>query len=205
VLTVHEFALTDGAGHDYGPHGEGLRAAVAETDRRLGRVLDLLEEKGLFDSTLFVFTSDHGMAAQDTSLGAAPAWHAQRAGMKAIVADPMIWLRDLHVEVERAPDGRTARVTVLDNDADSSSERPPVAGVEILVRTHCDRLVARVATNEAGIAGFATPADVGSAEIVLSAHHPDFNPRHLRLDGTNLAIDLRNVRRGGEERREPRS
>jgi hypothetical protein len=26
---------------------------------------------------------------------------------------------------------------------------------------------------------------------VLAVHHPDYNPRHLRLDGTNLAIDLR--------------
>ena len=191
LFTAHEFALTDGAGHDYGPHGEGLREAIAETDRRLGRVLDLLEAKGLFDSTLFVFTSDHGMAAQDVSLGAAPAWHPQRIGMKTVIGDPMIWLRDLRIDVERAADGRTARVTVLDNDADPSGEYPPVAGAEVLLHARADCVAANAVTNELGIAGFATPADVSSEAIALSIHHPDFNPRHVRLDGTNLVVDLR--------------
>jgi hypothetical protein len=191
VFVAHEFALTDGAGHDYGPHSDGLRDAIEETDHRLGRILDRLEEKGLLESTLFVFTSDHGMAAQDTRLNAAPAWHAQRIGMKCVVSDPMIWLRDLRIEIERAPDGRTARITVLDNDADSAGEFPPVGGAEILVHSHPDERIATVVTNEIGIAGFATPADVASERIVLSIHHADFNPRHLRLDGTNLAIDPR--------------
>ena len=72
TLVAHEFALTDGAGHDYGPHSDGLRTAIAETDQRLGQVLDMLEAKGLLDSTLFVFTSDHGMAAQDVGLERQP-------------------------------------------------------------------------------------------------------------------------------------
>jgi len=46
-------------------------------------------------------------------------------------------------------------------------------------------------TNAMGVAGFSTPADVAPRDLVLSVHHPDYNPRHLRLDGTNLAIDLR--------------
>jgi hypothetical protein len=206
VLVVHEFALTDGAGHDYGPHGDGLRTAIAETDRRLGQVLDRLEVKGLFDSTLFVFTSDHGMAAQHVALRANPARHLERVGMKTITGEPMIWLRDLAVTVEPAPDGRTARVIVCDNDADDSGERPPLAGVEILVHAHprfathpaaalkrddSEPPVAKVVTNELGIAGFATPADVAPSDIVLSVRHPDYNPRHLRLDGRNLCIDLR--------------
>ncbi len=64
VFVAHEFVLTDGAGHDYGPHHEGLREALVRTDRRIGIVLDLLRRRGLLDSTLFVVTSDHGMAAQ---------------------------------------------------------------------------------------------------------------------------------------------
>ncbi len=198
VLVAHEFALTDGAGHDYGPHGDGLRTAIAETDRRLGQVLDMLAAKGLLDSTLFVFTADHGMAVQDVGLKANPARHPERIGMKSVTGEPMIWLRDLAVTVEPAPDGRTARVTVLDNDADTSGEQPPVAGAEVLVHAHAEdgaveaeRAVTKVVTNEAGVAGFATPADVAASQIVLSVRHPDYNPRHLRLDGTNLAIELR--------------
>jgi hypothetical protein len=49
----------------------------------------------------------------------------------------------------------------------------------------------KVVTNDLGIAGFATPADVPPARIVLSVRHANYNPRHLRLDGTNLCIDLR--------------
>ena len=206
VLVAHEFALTDGAGHDYGPHGDGLRTAIAETDRRLGQVLDLLASKQLLDSTLFVFTSDHGMAAQNVALHANPARHPERIGMKAITGEPMIWFRDLHVTVEPAADGRTARVTVLDNDPDRTGERPPIGGAEILVHAHAEAAsvapdgsrkgdvggpVAKLLTNELGIAGFATPADIEPAHIVLSVHHPDYNPRHLRLDGSNLCIDLR--------------
>ena len=69
-----------------------------------------------------------------------------------------------------------------------------VAGAEILVQAHAEpagRTVVKVVTNEVGIAGFATPADVEAAHIVLSVHHPDYNARHVRLDGTNLCIDLR--------------
>ncbi|MEO8604668.1 MAG: alkaline phosphatase family protein, partial [bacterium] len=190
-FTAHEFALTDGAGHEYGPHSSGLRDAVAETDRRLGVVLDHLSAQGLLDSTLFVFTSDHGMAAQDVALGANAARHPERIGLKAVTGEPMIWLRDLAVTVEPANDGRTARVIVCDNDADSSGEQPPIAGAEVRVVGRADHLLASLATNAAGVAGFATPADVPPRDIVLSIHHPNYNPRHLRLDGTNLAIDLR--------------
>lgn len=191
LLTAHELTLTDGAGHEYGPHADGLREAVAETDRRLGVVLDLLERQGLLESTLFVFTADHGMAAQDVALAANPARHPERIGMQTVTGEPMIWLRDLDVAVEPAPDGRTARVVVCDNDADPSGEKPPVAGAEVRVLGHQDHLLAALTTNAAGIAGFSTPADVPRQAIVVSVHHPDYNPRHLRLDGTNLAIDLR--------------
>jgi len=197
-LVAHEFSLTDGAGHDYGPHGDGLGTALEESDRRLGQVLDMLEAKGLSDSTLFVFTSDHGMAPQDVSLHANPARHPERIGMKTVTGEPMIWLRDLAVRVERAVDGRTARVTVTDNDADPSGEQPPLAGAAVTVFSGQDHVIAKVTTNEAGVAGFPTPADIPTHDIVLAVHHSDYNPRHLRLDGSNLVIDLRRELYGRE-------
>ena len=72
LFVFHELALTDGASHDYGPHGDGLKSALDETDRRVGRVLDLLEAHGLYDETLFIVTADHGMAPQNVSLRANP-------------------------------------------------------------------------------------------------------------------------------------
>lgn len=200
AFVAHELALTDGAGHDYGPHADGLRDAIAETDRRLGQVLDLLERHRLLDSTLFVFTSDHGMASQHIELRANPARHPERMGMKTVIGEPMIWLRDLAVTVEAAADGRTARVIVLDNDADPSGEQPPVEGAEVLVHCPTDRTLAHLHTNAAGVAGFATPADVSAKDVGISIRHPDYNPRHLRLSGEPLGVDLRRELYGSASR-----
>ena len=203
-FVYHELVLTDGAGHDYGPHADGLRDALAESDKRIGRVLALLDQLGLFDETLFVVTADHGMAPQDVSLRANPSWHVIDAGLSGVVAEPMIWLRDLAVRVERAPDGRTARVLVADNDADASGEQPALAGAEVLVEAHragaAPRVIAHGTTDAGGIFGFATPSDVDSTRIAVSVRAPGLNPRHLLLDGTRLALDLRDVLYGAKAR-----
>lgn len=191
VFVAHEFALTDGAGHEYGPHGSGLRTALAETDRRLGIVLDVLERKGLFHSTLFVVTADHGMAPQRVELRANPARHPERTGMCTITGEPMIWLKDLAVRLERAADGRTARIFVMDNDPNPAGELEPVEGAEVRVIAGTDRLVAQLRTNAAGLAGFAIPADRSPEEIAVVVRHPHYNPRHLLLSGRNLAPSVR--------------
>ena len=59
--------LTDGAGQNEGPHGDLARAAIVETDERVGRVLDLYEDAGVLDQTIVVLTADHGMALMDSS------------------------------------------------------------------------------------------------------------------------------------------
>lgn len=197
VLVFHELTLTDGAGHDYGPHHAGLAAALDESDRRVGRVLDLLERRGLLDGTLFVVTADHGMAPQDVSLRANPAHHVTRIGLEATVAEPMIWLRDLAVDVECAADGRTARVLVSENDALASGERPGVEGAEVIVEAHvagaAPRRIAHGRTGPSGVYGFATPSDLAPHQQALSVRAEGFNPRRLRLDGAALALDLRAV------------
>ena len=70
MFTFCELTLTDSVGHDRGAHSEALRDALDETDLRIGRLLRLLDERGLFESTLFVMTTDHGMAATKTELAA---------------------------------------------------------------------------------------------------------------------------------------
>jgi hypothetical protein len=207
-LVVHELALTDGAGHDYGPHHEGLHAALEESDRRIGRILELLEACGLLDETLIVVTADHGMAPQDVSLRANPTRHVQRIGMQGVVSAPMIWLRDLRVEVERAADGRTGRVLVADNDALPNGERPPVEGAQVRLEAHGPdvdgRPQALVAgrTDAGGIFGFATPAEIASAHLAVVIRAEGFNPRRLLLDGHSLRTDLR-AALYGDPRREP--
>ncbi len=194
-FVYHELAVTDGAGHDYGPHDSGLADALTETDIRIGRVLAALDARGLFDETLFVVTADHGMAPQMVELKANTAAHVTRAGLAAVVAEPLVWLLDVAVEVERKPDGRTGRVAVSELDALPNGERPPVEGAEVLVETHSPGeppvLLARGRTDANGLFAFPTPNDVPSAAVAVSVRADGFNPRHLLLDGTNLALDLR--------------
>ncbi len=194
-LVVHEFAITDGAGHAFGPHSEGVREALDETDVRIGQVLEILEGRGVLEETLFVVTADHGMASQDTSLAANPAWHPHRIGMKAVTAEPMVWLRDLRVEVERANDRRTARVRVLDNDADPQGEHSPVSDVVVEVVDRPGRRIAEGKTNREGTLAFATPGDIPSERIAVTLRHPDFNPRHMTLEGESLGPDPRQLYR----------
>ena len=210
-FVYHEMALTDGAGHDYGPHDEGLKAALDETDRRIGRVLDLLEARGIREDTLFVLTADHGMAPQDRSQTTSPPRHIEKIGLRGWVAEPMIWLRDLAVDVERAADGRTGRVIVSDNDALATGERPAIEGVSVVVSVQPvanaegdsrapaaePRVVARGRTGPGGLFGFATPPELATCDLVATIDASgapgadEFNPRRVRLDGVNLAVDLR--------------
>jgi hypothetical protein len=107
----------------------------------------------------------------------------------------MIWLRDLAVSVERAPDGRTARVRVCDNDALPSGERPGCEDAEVVVEGHRvgepPLVLARGSSGPDGVFGFATPSDLDSAQIAIVVRAPGRNARHLRLDGKRLVLDLR--------------
>lgn len=57
--------LTDSAHHAGGAHSPIATAGLVDSDRRLGVLLDLLDERGLSGSTAFLLTADHGMVAAD--------------------------------------------------------------------------------------------------------------------------------------------
>ena len=187
------FYLVDSVGHHYGPHHAATREALDETDRRIGRLLETVETEGLFESTLFVIASDHGMALQDASLRANPARIPERDGMAVVTTEPFIYLRDLRVTVSVAPDGRTSQVTVLDHDEDAHGDATPVDDASVVATDAHGGRVASVRTNADGVAAFGVPADLRPDEITIEVEAMGFNPRHLRLDGTNVAIDLRTL------------
>ncbi len=193
AFVFHEFALPDAVAHDYGPHHEAFADALEESDARIGRILRLLDEQGRFDSTLFVITSDHGMAAVRTELAANQGQLLVDEGMKAVITMPCVYLLDMAVELQAAADGRTATLTVLANDPDTTGEQPPVAGADVLVSSHGGEVIARARTDDYGVAGVALPVDVEPRDLVISVHHDDYNPRHLRLDGSNVTLDLREL------------
>jgi hypothetical protein len=190
-LVVHELAMTDAVGHNYGPHSEALRQALDESDARVGRVLEILGRKGLLETTLFVITSDHGMAPQDVSLAANPARHPERIGLRAITAEPMIWLRDLDVEIQRSADRRLAGVRVRDADPDASGAQPPVADATVALVEPGGRELGRTKTDARGRAALPTPPDLVCDALELRIEHAGFNPRHLTLEGRDLAPDPR--------------
>jgi hypothetical protein len=187
----HELTLTDGVGHDYGPHSDGQRVSLDETDARVGHVLAALEAADLYDDTLFIVTTDHGMAPVDASLKANQVRAVTDAGMKAIIPDPLIYLIDMAVNITRHEDGRTAMVEVLANDADESGDQPPVSRAEVTLSTHNAKVLARAKTDRGGTCGLPLPLDVEASDLFITVRHDDYNPRHLRLDGTSAHEDIR--------------
>ena len=59
--------LTDSAHHAGGPCSPIARAGLRDADARLGAWLDLIEERGLLDTTTILLTADHGMEKADPS------------------------------------------------------------------------------------------------------------------------------------------
>ena len=88
-------------------------------------------------------------------------------------------------------DGRTVMVTVLENDADARGEKPPVEGTEVRVLGEKAAVLAEGKTDAFGVAGLPLPVDADPTKLVVSVHSDRFNPRHLRLDGTNVVEELR--------------
>lgn len=57
------FDIVDTAGHRNGPDAVETRAAAASVDASMGRLIEGLKARGLYDRTMLVVVSDHGMAA----------------------------------------------------------------------------------------------------------------------------------------------
>ena len=64
-LTWWNTTLTDGAHHHGGPGSPIAAASLRDADGRLGVWLDLLDARGLTETTTIVLTADHGMALAD--------------------------------------------------------------------------------------------------------------------------------------------
>jgi hypothetical protein len=68
VFTWVSFSLTDSAFHEGGPHSDIARAAVRDTDARVGELLRTVEAAGVFDRTAFCLMADHGMEENDPAV-----------------------------------------------------------------------------------------------------------------------------------------
>lgn len=68
TFTFLSLALTDEAGHEAGPYAPMTRAAIADSDARIGRVVRAVERAGALDDTAFVVIADHGMQESDPTV-----------------------------------------------------------------------------------------------------------------------------------------
>jgi predicted AlkP superfamily pyrophosphatase or phosphodiesterase len=62
MITLY-FSDVDHAGHDFGPHANQVRQAVATVDESLARLVAGLKKRSLFERVNLIIVSDHGMAA----------------------------------------------------------------------------------------------------------------------------------------------
>ncbi len=62
-LATLYFDIVDTAGHSHGPDGAETAEAVRDVDASMGRLVEGLKTRGLFDRTVLLVVSDHGMAA----------------------------------------------------------------------------------------------------------------------------------------------
>jgi predicted AlkP superfamily pyrophosphatase or phosphodiesterase len=57
------FGATDHAGHKHGPRSDEVKDAVLQIDNAVGRLVQGLKEQSIYEQTLIVVNSDHGMSA----------------------------------------------------------------------------------------------------------------------------------------------
>jgi phosphonoacetate hydrolase len=68
VFTWVNFTLTDAAFHEGGPYSDMAASAVRDSDARLGRILEVVEQTGLWDDCAFFLVADHGMEESDPAV-----------------------------------------------------------------------------------------------------------------------------------------
>jgi hypothetical protein len=131
------------------------------------------------------------MSPIKTELAADSVQAVLEAGLKAVVPAPLVYLLDMEVIVEPSNDGRTVTVAVQENDADARGEKKAIAGALAQVLAPHQRVVAEAKTDDFGVCGLPLPVGEDPEGLIVSVHHGDFNPRHLRLDGSNVLEDIR--------------
>ena len=100
TFTILNMASTDTAGHRHGPHGDDTRFdAISRTNQRMRALLDTLEQLEIDDSTLLIFTADHGMELQDQERSSRRNRPLQHAGIAVRSHRWSHYFKELSVEV----------------------------------------------------------------------------------------------------------
>ena len=65
TIVILYFADVDHAGHEAGPDSEDVKRSIAKVDESLGRLVEGLKAREIFDRVNLILVSDHGMARVD--------------------------------------------------------------------------------------------------------------------------------------------
>jgi hypothetical protein len=180
---IANFTLTDGSGHEFGPHGNCTRKGYGEASSRLGRILGelanhdrfaLTGEPARLGETFIVLTGDHGMenqdpAGKDFANGVFFA-ELRDADIEFIWQDRNVYLLTMNAELLEAdangflpPDATTLTFRITDDDVDETGARRPVSGASVTVQSGSETLSGT--TNAAGEVTFTFAEPVTSVSL----------------------------------------
>jgi predicted AlkP superfamily pyrophosphatase or phosphodiesterase len=189
---INNFPLTDGSGHEFGPHTMCTFAAYRDSDRRLTRILGAMNGAGVLGETLIVVTGDHG--GENVAMGRKGqpsdlstliddddvADKDDTEDIKHVMADWQVYLRTLDVEASPptiVPDQpQTITFTVTDDDLNADGSVRPIQGATVTIgEVRGERAKISGVTNPAGQVTLTfTPV---TDTILASTTAPGFNFR----------------------------
>jgi hypothetical protein len=138
-----EFTLVDNRGHLIGPHTPDARRALHEIDRKIGKVLDTIERRGIAGSTAIVLTADHGQEHQYTDKSKIGGWfkaldRAAADGARTKESTRFVYVHSVQWSVEgavpRAGTQGELALRVVNDDVDKEGARPNIAGATVTIR-----------------------------------------------------------------------
>jgi predicted AlkP superfamily pyrophosphatase or phosphodiesterase len=81
------FGITDTVGHRYGPNGKEIEETVLAVDGAIGRIVEALKAKGIYENTLITMNADHGMSAiEGKNVSILPSVALRNAGFKVAMS-----------------------------------------------------------------------------------------------------------------------
>ncbi len=176
-LVYLSFYSSDGAGELSGPHGDLLRETLQYLDSLLGEVINLYVQAGVFDKTVFVLTSDHGMEIQDKNRAFDWGGPLRDAGLKYAGSAGFQFLYLFTMAIDLSTTDFTAGVPVeLDVAVTDDDTGAPVVGAQVELKAgECQPCVET--TDDSGMVSFSfTPS--GGEDVELVVVHPSYNTAH---------------------------
>ena len=178
-LSVFEITLVDAIGHMDGPQVDRTRAALQETDRNIGRIMDELQRRGEFDSTMFVVTADHGMEHSYLTKDKLGGWYdaIRTSGVKAVESTRFVYIKNMlwsvHGEMPAPGQSGTIAVAVANDDRDTSGQHPAVAGATVVVTDDAGNSWTAHSGPD-GVAHIAIAPGVDATRLRIHIDHPAF-------------------------------